>query len=201
PRLPRRPPVGQQVTPLPGDQGVHDVTESVDREEPHECEVIRHADRQTLLEIQGAVETVGEEVEQRGVADANCVFVVGPIDQKSAPNHDGQERDVEPVHPADGPWVFRRQTVHDSSLAAAISTRRVGARRGRAVSLAPSCPLPFCRHSSCPRSSCRCPSCRCPSCRCPSCRCPSCRCPSCRRPSCPCRLSMTNRNLRWPRPG
>ena len=88
------------------------------REEPHEGEVVRHAHGQAMLQVERAVEPVGKEVKQRDAADAHVVDVVGPVDQQAAPDHDGQHREVDPVHPANRSRVFRLQAVHDFSSTA-----------------------------------------------------------------------------------
>src|SRR2546425_4068009 len=49
---------------------------------------------------------------ERDNTQVEMVHVVGPVDQQAAPDHDGQDRDVHPVHPADDSWVFRLQAVH-----------------------------------------------------------------------------------------
>src|SRR5262249_10814662 len=56
----------------------------------------------------------------------HLVDVVGPVDQQAAPDHDGQHRDVDPVHPANGPWVLRLQAIHDFHLRGSRIPQRLG---------------------------------------------------------------------------
>src|SRR5262249_16997832 len=49
---------------------------------------------------------------------------IGPVDQEAAPDHDYQHGDIDPVHPTNGPWVFRLQAVHDLPSLAAPAARR-----------------------------------------------------------------------------
>ena len=60
-----------------------------------------HAFGQTVSDIEGVVEPIGEEMDQCEAADADPVNVIGPVDQRSAPDHDHQDWKVDPVKPAD----------------------------------------------------------------------------------------------------
>jgi RNA polymerase sigma factor (sigma-70 family) len=84
-----------------------------------------------------ATEAVGEEVEQRPVAPADAVDVVGPVDQQPAPDHHRQHRHVDPVHPADGAGVFLLQAKHE-----AASLGRAGHLQAGAAGLADDAPSP-----------------------------------------------------------
>src|SRR5439155_22833252 len=72
----QRVPIGQQPTPLAGDESVHGVEEAVDGKQPHEREVIRHAAGQAVMQVEYPVEPIGEEMEERHAADAHGINVV-----------------------------------------------------------------------------------------------------------------------------
>ena len=46
------------------------------------------------------------------MAEVDLVDVVCPIDQQAAPDHDGEDREIDPVHPADGKGMFRDYLFH-----------------------------------------------------------------------------------------
>jgi hypothetical protein len=50
----------------------------------------------------------------------DLVNVVRPIDQQAAPDHDCQDREVDPVHPADGEGVFGDYLFHAALLQAKL---------------------------------------------------------------------------------
>jgi hypothetical protein len=62
PRLTQGISVGQQVAPLSGQQGIQDVQQAIDAEEPCEGEVVGHAHGQVLSEVECAVKPIGKEV-------------------------------------------------------------------------------------------------------------------------------------------
>src|SRR5579863_1680050 len=51
-------------------------------------------------------------MEQRPAAPAHPIFVVGPVNQQTAPNHQRKHRKVNPVKPADRQRMFRFQPFH-----------------------------------------------------------------------------------------
>jgi hypothetical protein len=71
------------------------------------------------------VKVLREKVDQRDFAEADAVNVIGPINKKAAPNHHAQDREVDPVKPADGQGMFLFQPFHDktSSRVIAAATR------------------------------------------------------------------------------
>src|SRR6266403_1885620 len=77
---------------------------------------------QAMADAQGGVESVGEELEKRDVAVADAINVVGPVDQQSAPHHEGEQRHVDPMEPADRSRVLPFQGFHP--LAASLRRDR-----------------------------------------------------------------------------
>ena len=51
------------------------------------------------------------------VAQMDFKDIVGPIDQQPAPDHDENDRKIDPVHPADGEWMFGDDFFHGLKLA------------------------------------------------------------------------------------
>ena len=109
-----------EVPPLAADDRVADVEDAVDREQPPEEVVVGHPAGKVSVEVEHRVEAVREEGEQSPTAPADAVDVVGPVDPQPAPDHDGQKRKVDPVHPAHGARVL----LHGPA--------RLGRRRGLA---------------------------------------------------------------------
>jgi hypothetical protein len=92
--------VGNQFAPFAREDGVENVEEAVDGEQPHEAEMHGHAEGELVIEVEGGIERVGEEVEEGELTQTDAVDVVGPVDQDAAPDHDGEEGEVDPVGPA-----------------------------------------------------------------------------------------------------
>ena len=67
------------------------------------------------IQVEGLVEPVGEEVEQRQAAQAHAVHIVGPVNQHAAPDHERQHRNIDPVKPPDRPWMLLLQALHAGS--------------------------------------------------------------------------------------
>ena len=145
--------VGEDVTPLLGCEEIGGVDRTVDDEQPAEREVECHAARQASIEFERLVDGVGEEHEPLPAADAEGVHVLGPVDPQPAPDHDHQQREVDPVQPADRPGVHEpgdrfvtRSLVVDDGVGRGLgrhagdrtSARTVGRSRRGSVS----CPFP-----------------------------------------------------------
>src|SRR5580704_15768196 len=111
-RFTKRSAVGQQVSPFAGKQRVRNIEQSVDGEEPHEEEVPRHALREPEPQIQSTVEPVWKEMEPGDVAPIHPIDVVGPVDEKSAPDHSGQQRGIDPVKPPHRARMFCFELFH-----------------------------------------------------------------------------------------
>ncbi len=98
------------LSPVTRAPQVHAVGDAVEGEEPPEGEVERHAPGETTLEPEVLVEPVGEEVEPMPAdqPDAHAVGVaqVGPVDTQARPDHDREQWEVDPVHPARRAGVF-----------------------------------------------------------------------------------------------
>ncbi len=104
-RLPGGVAVREDVAPLLGCQQVRRIDRAVDHEQPAEGEVERHAAGEAPIELERLVDGVGEEGEPLPAADPEGVDVLRPVDAQPAPDHDHQQREVDPVQPADCPWV------------------------------------------------------------------------------------------------
>src|SRR6266446_2722872 len=71
--------------------------ETVNGEEPHEGEMPRHSFGQAKADVKCGIERLRKEFEQRERADADPIHVIGPVNQKAAPDHHRQDRKVDPV--------------------------------------------------------------------------------------------------------
>src|SRR5689334_15735078 len=101
------------MTPLARDRRIENVKQAVDGEEPHKQEVPCHPLRQPVTDGERVVEPGWEELDQRRVTPAYAIDVVRPIDQKPAPDHHHQYREVDPVEPAYRQRMFFLETFHD----------------------------------------------------------------------------------------
>lgn len=61
-----------------------------------------HAFGQPEGNVKGLVERIGEKFEQGFIAPAQPVHIIGPVNQHTAPDHNTQHREIDPVKPADG---------------------------------------------------------------------------------------------------
>ena len=95
--------VRQEVAPLTGAPGVEAVQQAVDSEQPTEGEVEGQATGQAALKTKTLIDGVREEVEPVPTHEADTetewIPQIGPVDAQTAPDHDGQEGKVDPVHP------------------------------------------------------------------------------------------------------
>ena len=103
----------------PGKDREEHVEETIDREYPHEKEVISQALGHMVRRVHRFPEPIREKADQCDGSYSNsiyrmrmlvCVVRVGPINKHSAPNHCGEHRKVDPVHPANSERVFLLQT-------------------------------------------------------------------------------------------
>src|SRR5437899_10665765 len=76
----------------------------------------RHAPRQPLLHPKKRVQPIGEEMDQRRVSQTNTINVVSPIDHQATPNHEKQQREADPVKPADRERMLLLEVVHRNVL-------------------------------------------------------------------------------------
>jgi hypothetical protein len=89
----------KQLTPLTADRHVADVRNAIDEKQPREIEVKGQTPGEVTIEVELGVHVLGQELEQGRVAPSEPVDVVGPVDPQATPNHDGEQRKVDPVHP------------------------------------------------------------------------------------------------------
>src|SRR5215470_1667490 len=59
-----------------------------------------------MIHSQRMVEALWKEPEQGSSSNTNTIYVVGPVDQQSAPDHCREHREVDPVKPANRERVF-----------------------------------------------------------------------------------------------
>ncbi len=106
-RVPHRLSLGNDRAPLARSPQVEAIGETVEREQPGEGEVERHPPGKAAFEAEFLVDGVGEQVEPVPTEQADAVGVsnVGPVDPQPTPDHDGEQREVDPVHPAPGSGV------------------------------------------------------------------------------------------------
>lgn len=83
--------IGEEFPPMAGDSQKCDVAQSVGHPEPGDREMHPHAFSETVMEMEGLVEPVGKEAR---------IKVIGPVNQGAAPDHQEQERKVEPMSPS-----------------------------------------------------------------------------------------------------
>src|SRR5579871_1837609 len=89
-----------EVSPLARHDRVQHVDHTVDREEPSEEEVPRQAVGQMLCQAERVVESRGKEGKELVRSPTDEVNVVAPINPEAAPEHQGEERKIDPVAPA-----------------------------------------------------------------------------------------------------
>ena len=80
----------------------------------------------TVVNVEDVVERVRKELKQRKSAQADPIDVIGPVDQQSAPDHDREQREVDPVEPANCGWVFGFEPFHAGALHARCLIRSRG---------------------------------------------------------------------------
>src|SRR6185436_18143896 len=86
--------VGNKVAPFAGHDCVSHVEDAIDRKQPHEEEVPRHTFREAVADVEEIVEPFRKEMEEGEAADSDAIYIVGPVDQHSAPDHQGQHREI-----------------------------------------------------------------------------------------------------------
>ena len=104
--------IGKEVAPFAGCYRISDVHEAVEKEDPHKHKMKGHSFGEAVGDVQRFVKRCGEEGKQDVVSQVDLVDIVGPIDQHAAPDHHGQDREVDPVHPADGEGMFGDNFFH-----------------------------------------------------------------------------------------
>ena len=120
PRLLKGMPVGKEIAPFAGEQRIEHIDQSVEKEYPHEHKMKGHAFGQTTGQVERLVKGFREKAEEDGMTQVNLVDVVSPIDQESAPDHDSQDREVDPMHPADRQRMFGDYFLHINPIRAKI---------------------------------------------------------------------------------
>src|SRR5260370_30386894 len=72
----------------------------------------RFPSRETIVATQPVRGGAGKKMKQRKTADPDAIYIVGPVDQQPAPDHDGEQREVDPMQPAYCGRMFRLQPFH-----------------------------------------------------------------------------------------
>ena len=119
----------RQVAPFPGECQENAVRHAIQHERPEKREVQRHALGQAVIDVQSGIHGIGEKMQECVLPQADPVHVVGPVDQQAAPQHERQERQIQPMHPTHRPGVLADQADvarqgHPSSLAPRAPVRR-----------------------------------------------------------------------------
>jgi len=65
-----------------------------------------HAFGKPIRDFEGFIKPVRKKLEQYYVANLYFVHAICPIDEHAAPYHDKQYREVYPMKPPDGQWMF-----------------------------------------------------------------------------------------------
>jgi hypothetical protein len=100
---------GNQQAPLAGYESVADIENAIHYKQPHKHEMQRHAVGQPMIHVQGSVHPSRKEMKRADVVD-----IVRPIDQKATPDHEEQQRKVDPMKPADGDEVLKPKCLHSA---------------------------------------------------------------------------------------
>ena len=114
--------IREKLSPLPGNGGVEDVCNPVDREKPHEKEVPGHSLSQAVINLKDLVKRIWKEMKERLAAPVNFVNIVRPVDQNPAPDHERQKREADPMKPANGARMLFDDPVHAKII---LRNRRV----------------------------------------------------------------------------
>ncbi len=111
-----RPFLRPQRAPLAGDGQINRIRDSVESEEPHDEEMPGQAGGDLVGRVEQLPEPVREEAKERPRADPDAIHLmrvlvgrdgIAPVDKKPAPDHEREQREVDPVHPANGTRVFQ----------------------------------------------------------------------------------------------
>ena len=65
-----------------------------------------HAFGQSGSKMQSCIKILWKKLDQFNPRNPDPVYIIGPVDQQSAPDHNRQHRKVDPVKPADGQRMF-----------------------------------------------------------------------------------------------
>src|SRR5581483_9137828 len=91
-----------------------------------------HAERELVRQPKCPVEPLREKMEQREAAEADAVGVGSPVNHEAAPDHERQQWEVDPVHPADGAAMLECELLH-VGLPASIVNSPLRIRKLRAA--------------------------------------------------------------------
>src|SRR2546423_105545 len=97
PGLAERTAPGDKLPPLSRNTEVDDVEKSVDDEKPRQGKVDSHSFGEAMMHIESLIDPLRKKWP---------VDVVRPVNQNSAPDHDKEERKVDPVIPANPKRMF-----------------------------------------------------------------------------------------------
>src|SRR5258705_12412965 len=99
-------PVRKQLPTFAGNNRIHQVEKTVYRKKPHEQEMERHSFSQTLWYVQQIIIPIGKEVKKSVTEKRDAVCIISPVDQHSAPDHNGQDWKIYPVRPSHQKRMF-----------------------------------------------------------------------------------------------
>ena len=66
----------------------------------------RHTFGEPMRDVDGTVKGFRKELKIRSAADPYLINVIGPVYEQAAPYHDTQQREIDPMEPADGKGMF-----------------------------------------------------------------------------------------------
>src|SRR5271156_4212951 len=72
----------------------------------------RHSFGQAVADSRQVVSRVRKEMKQSELAHPGAIHVVRPINQRPAPDHDADQREINPVKPADRRGMFGLDSSH-----------------------------------------------------------------------------------------
>src|SRR5215468_10275888 len=77
--------------------------------------MISHSLCQSKRYMKRIIKRLGEKFNNRFIAKANLVYVIGPIDEQTAPYHYTQYREINPMKPANSQGMFVYNLFHRQS--------------------------------------------------------------------------------------
>lgn len=96
-RFPDSASAGDEMPPLARERGVSDIKDAVDEEEPAHREMHVHPEGEIPVEGERFVESIREKRPAQ-----ECVCIARPVDHQARDDHDREQREMDPVQPADG---------------------------------------------------------------------------------------------------
>ena len=65
-----------------------------------------HSFRQSLRKVKCLIEWIRKEFKDGGITPTQAIYIIGPVNEESTPDHDAQYREIDPMKPADSEGMF-----------------------------------------------------------------------------------------------